>query len=245
MADICRRCVRRGSQQWTRPIEGVGTAMAAFVGFAPAGPVNKPTLITNWSQYVGLFGQSNGNGRRDPHLAGAYLSHAVYGYFLNGGGRCWITRVGPKVPTARGAGPQPEGRCGRARRSGRHQRLLTPGEGPWPWKHRRGSVCSGRRGRPEGSFVLRLRKGSIDEKYKGVTFGRSKGGVKNVAEAVQVGAGRDGAGAAEGRRSRSSANTLYVDRSDEFAGGAAWRAQEETPRRKPASRGWRSPKTRR
>ena len=82
-----------------RPIEGVGTAMAAFVGFAPAGPVNKPTLVTNWTQYVGVFGASNGNGRRDPHLPGAYLSHAVYGYFLNGGGRCWITRVGSKVPT--------------------------------------------------------------------------------------------------------------------------------------------------
>ena len=25
-----------------RPIEGVGTATAAFVGFAPAGPVNQP-----------------------------------------------------------------------------------------------------------------------------------------------------------------------------------------------------------
>ena len=42
-----------------RPIEGVGTAMAAFVGFAPAGPVNKATLVTNWSQYVDTFGVAN------------------------------------------------------------------------------------------------------------------------------------------------------------------------------------------
>ena len=49
----------------TRPIEGVGTAMAAFVGFAPAGPANTPTLITNWSQYVDTFGAVEENGRRD------------------------------------------------------------------------------------------------------------------------------------------------------------------------------------
>ena len=41
-----------------RPIEGVGTAMAAFVGFAPAGPANAPTLITNWGQYVETGGKS-------------------------------------------------------------------------------------------------------------------------------------------------------------------------------------------
>jgi uncharacterized protein len=78
-----------------RPIEGVGTAMAAFVGFAPAGPTNRPVLITNWSQYVDAFGRLEDGGRRNPHLAGAYLSHAVYGYFLNGGGRCYVTRVTP------------------------------------------------------------------------------------------------------------------------------------------------------
>ncbi|MBX5457213.1 MAG: phage tail sheath family protein [Thermogemmatispora sp.] len=76
-----------------RPIEGVGTATAAFVGFAPAGPANRPVLITNWSQYVTTFGSLEEGGIRNPHLAGSYLSHAVYGYFLNGGGRCYVTRL--------------------------------------------------------------------------------------------------------------------------------------------------------
>src|SRR5438067_4732171 len=76
-----------------RPIEGVGTAMAAFVGFAAAGPTNRPELITNWSQYVNTFGSMEDGGQRNPHVPGAYLSHAVYGYFLNGGGRCYVTRV--------------------------------------------------------------------------------------------------------------------------------------------------------
>ena len=77
----------------TRPIEGVGTAMAAFVGLAPAGPANRPVLITNWQQYVETFGAEEEGGHRNPHVNGAFLSHAVYGYFLNGGGRCYVARV--------------------------------------------------------------------------------------------------------------------------------------------------------
>src|ERR671933_1491884 len=79
-----------------RPIEGVGTACAAFVGMAPNGPANKPVLVTNWSQYVNTFGSLDDSGKRNPHLPGSYLSHSVYGYFLNGGGRCYVTRVVPK-----------------------------------------------------------------------------------------------------------------------------------------------------
>src|SRR5689334_11465387 len=78
-----------------RPIEGVGTACAAFVGLAPAGPANTPVLVTNWSQYVETFGALEEGGRRNPHLPGGFMSHAVHGYFLNGGGRCYITRVAP------------------------------------------------------------------------------------------------------------------------------------------------------
>src|SRR5256885_129712 len=79
-----------------RPIEGVGTAMAAFVGFAAAGPTNRPELITNWSQYVNTFGRLEEGGQRNPHVPGAYLSHAVYGHFLNGGGRALAERA-PEV----------------------------------------------------------------------------------------------------------------------------------------------------
>jgi phage tail sheath protein FI len=68
-----------------RPIEGVGTAVAAFVGLASSGPFNAPTLVTNWSQFTGIFGD---------FVAGSYLHHAVYGYFQNGGGACFIVRIG-------------------------------------------------------------------------------------------------------------------------------------------------------
>src|SRR3712207_1097316 len=73
----------------SRPIEGVGTAVAAFVGLAARGPTNEPTLITNWSQFVKNFGD---------FMEGSYLAHAVYGYFLNGGGACYIVRIGGDSP---------------------------------------------------------------------------------------------------------------------------------------------------
>jgi phage tail sheath protein FI len=69
----------------SRPIEGVGTAVAAFAGLAQSGPYNQPTLVTNWSQFTQTFGD---------FADGSYLAHAVYGYFLNGGGSCYVVRVG-------------------------------------------------------------------------------------------------------------------------------------------------------
>lgn len=79
-------------QSGARPIEGVGTAVAAFVGFAEAGPFHEPTLVTNWDQYVQRFGG---------FTEGTYLAHAVYGYFANGGGSAYVVRVGD--PAARQA----------------------------------------------------------------------------------------------------------------------------------------------
>jgi Bacteriophage tail sheath protein len=77
----------------SRPIEGVGTAVAAFVGLAARGPANAPTLVTNWNQFTSTFGE---------FIESSYLAHAVYGYFLNGGGACYVVRVGADgvVPTA-------------------------------------------------------------------------------------------------------------------------------------------------
>ncbi|WP_436738193.1 phage tail sheath family protein [Streptomyces sp. BBFR102] len=69
----------------SRPIEGVGTSVAAFVGLAPVGPLNEPTLVTNWTQYVASFGE---------FTDGYFLAHAVYGFFNNGGSAAYVVRVG-------------------------------------------------------------------------------------------------------------------------------------------------------
>ncbi len=72
----------------SQPIEGVGTSVAAFIGFAEMGPRNKPTLVTNWSQFVDKFGSFHD---------GYYLAHSVYGYFANGGGTCFVVNIAPSL----------------------------------------------------------------------------------------------------------------------------------------------------
>jgi phage tail sheath protein FI len=69
----------------SKPIEAAGTAVAAFVGFAERGPANQPALVTNWTQFQQTFGG---------FIPDSYLAHAVYGYFANGGGTCYVVRVG-------------------------------------------------------------------------------------------------------------------------------------------------------
>ncbi len=81
----------------SKPISGVGTAVAAFVGLAEKGPVNSPTLVTNWTQFVENFGE---------FVEGSYMAHSVYGYFLNGGGVAYVVRVG-----ANGAADKPAARA--------------------------------------------------------------------------------------------------------------------------------------
>ncbi|MFM6170816.1 MAG: phage tail sheath family protein [Sphaerospermopsis kisseleviana] len=97
--------IDRGS----RPIEGVSTAIAGFVGFTEdvrdGAELFKPMLITNWTQYLNYFARPNSDGFTDFN---AYLPFAVYGYFMNGGGRCWVTSIGTQLPGApKPSSPEP------------------------------------------------------------------------------------------------------------------------------------------
>jgi hypothetical protein len=100
------------------PIAGVGTSTAAFVGvfgatvqvpnpeYDPKAPVKEPVvpetkaftvptpagkvkLITNFTEFKEAFGDFSVDAG---HRA---LAHAVYGFFLNGGTRCYVTYVAP------------------------------------------------------------------------------------------------------------------------------------------------------
>jgi phage tail sheath protein FI len=75
-----------------RPIEAVGTSTAGFVGVAPdAGVrVNDPVPVTNWSEFLRTFAPSGS--KSTP------LSHAVFGFFQNGGGKCYVVNVGAEGP---------------------------------------------------------------------------------------------------------------------------------------------------
>jgi phage tail sheath protein FI len=77
----------------SKPIEGVGTSIAAFVGLAPGGPVNTPMRISNWTQFAKIFGDP-AEPENGPFMEGAYLAHSIYGFFQNGGSLCWVVRVG-------------------------------------------------------------------------------------------------------------------------------------------------------
>ncbi|MBA2538648.1 MAG: phage tail sheath family protein [Deltaproteobacteria bacterium] len=74
--------VDRGS----KPIEAVGTNTVGFLGESAKGPMNESVLITNWSQFVKTFG--------DFKDCSEHLAHAVYGFFNNGGSRCFVVNVG-------------------------------------------------------------------------------------------------------------------------------------------------------
>lgn len=67
-----------------KPIEGVSTSTAAFLGVAEKGPLNKPTLITNAGDFVRSFGS---------YIKKSYLAYAVDGFFRNGGKRCYVVRI--------------------------------------------------------------------------------------------------------------------------------------------------------
>lgn len=67
-----------------RPIEGVGTSTAAFIGVTAKGVPNKATFITSWSQFVRAFGDL---------IPSSYLPYAVSQFFNNGGKRCYVVRA--------------------------------------------------------------------------------------------------------------------------------------------------------
>jgi phage tail sheath protein FI len=89
-----------------KPIEGVATSVAAFIGLLPGGPINQPMRISNWTQFVSLYSDPE-NPENGPFMEGAFMAHSVYGYFQNGGTLAWIIRVGSErnSPTPRAALP--------------------------------------------------------------------------------------------------------------------------------------------
>ena len=67
-----------------RTITGVPTSIAAFVGRARRGPVDEPTTITTYGEFVRIFGGL---------WVESSLAYAVGDFFKNGGGRAVIVRV--------------------------------------------------------------------------------------------------------------------------------------------------------
>ncbi len=149
----------------TKPIEGVGTAVAAFLGVAEKGPVGKATMVANWTQFVETFGG---------FIPGAYLAHAVYGYFNNGGGLCYVVRVGAE--SSDGGTPQPVAQIA-AKAGGDAQSLKAL---PKPGVSADG-VSVEVTGGDDDSFTITVKGGGTEEKFEGLTLGR---GAKNAVDVV-------------------------------------------------------------
>lgn len=74
-----------------RPITGVSTSIAAFIGTASRGPIDEATSITSWTEFVASYGGL---------LAASYLGYAVKQFFDNGGSQAIIVRVAGAGATA-------------------------------------------------------------------------------------------------------------------------------------------------
>ena len=158
----------------SRPIEGVGTAIAAFVGLAEQGPYNEPTLVTNWSQFTQNFGG---------FVEGSYLAHAVYGYFLNGGGSAYVVRIGADE-SANGSGAvgpaaQAELTTGGDSKVGAYRVKAIEG-GP-AGNDLSVEVAAAGDGAPDDAFKIIVKRGNkVEETFEGLSTKRGR------ANAVQT-----------------------------------------------------------
>ncbi len=76
-----------------RPMEGVSTSTAGFVGVAQRGPLTgQPVLITNFSDFYRKFGGYLSEIEWGEYR---YLAYSVEQFFVNGGSRCYVMRVAP------------------------------------------------------------------------------------------------------------------------------------------------------
>ncbi len=69
-----------------RPIIGVETSVAGFIGITERGPL-EPHLITSFSQFKDIYGE---------YLSDSYLAYSVEGFFDNQGEKLYVARVTSK-----------------------------------------------------------------------------------------------------------------------------------------------------
>ena len=78
------------------PLSISNTRIAGFVGTTQKGPMNVPTRLANWDEFLETFGYS----------LDSYTSDSVYGFFKNGGTDCWVVRVAHNAPAGELPGMQ-------------------------------------------------------------------------------------------------------------------------------------------
>lgn len=156
-----------------KPIQGVSTSVAAFIGFAEKGPLNEATLVTNWTQFVETFGG---------FVSGAFMPYSVYGYFNNGGNSCFVVRL-PTTKDGKDAGKIPAA----------EMKLLTAGQAPTlNVKAKEPGVAveviigpSTEEGATEEQFDATFKVGDKTETFTGLSFSKAKS-AKNAVETINA-----------------------------------------------------------
>jgi phage tail sheath protein FI len=76
-----------------KPMEGVSTSTAGFVGLAERGPCEGvPQLATNFADFKRKYGAYLSDSEFGQYR---FLAYAVEHFFVNGGSRCFVMRVAP------------------------------------------------------------------------------------------------------------------------------------------------------
>lgn len=153
----------------SKPIQSAGTSVCAFIGFTekrPAGNQGEPVLVTSWTQYTTLFGG---------FVAGAMLPLSVYGYFLNGGGICFIQSLMAAEETAAKSGSSARKPSlqlpARGADIGPSLDIETKSSGPVSI-----TVADPPPGSPDDQFTLTVHgPGGAEEVFNNLTFERKKG----------------------------------------------------------------------
>jgi phage tail sheath protein FI len=84
---------------------GDASKRVKFYDHAIPTPAKTPVLITSWAQFTRAFGDLVADATKDTPDATAtsvdsgfqQLAHAVFGFFNNGGSRCYVTRIDDKT----------------------------------------------------------------------------------------------------------------------------------------------------
>ena len=82
-----------------RPIGATGTSTAGFVGTAPdaTARLNEAVAVNSWSEFLRTFAST-------PDAPSTPLARAVFGFFDNGGGRCFVVNIAQGAPLGGGRG---------------------------------------------------------------------------------------------------------------------------------------------
>ena len=164
-----------------KPIEGVATAVAAFVGYTEKaenpktgdGLVGKPTLVTNWTQFLQAFGG---------FIEGAYMPEAVYGYFNNGGTVAYVVSVktlGVASGDAKSTAAKGQLTDGKDKSPADVLQVTAKAGGPAG-----NNITVEAKPDPKGdTFTLTINSGNDSESFQGLTLAKGDNNVETVVKA--------------------------------------------------------------